>query len=651
MEDAKSEKSVTMEEQAPQDSSSWGEWTIIHDDRQKNTDNTVLDPPEAKPTATGEDDEQEECHVVEEAREVIEEIDPASLESSDVPASPREEHSDGISVITDSDEIRREALKIVRPVEQTIPRFGLHANFIAACCLAVAIGFGIGCVVGTGKTQLPSPSIQVPPRPSFPRLEESHVDVPGDVSISIESEPYNPTLSAPNIPDPESKRHDLLQDLGNAKDHNLQAGKFEQIPKFKNSLQKLKLSLDTLCSLINKNQRTNYENICTKNSKIFEVIELKDTVEYIVNEFGYREDVSMKKFIEGMDSKIETMVTSFLDRFSKIVEKMRGKLYQRICLIRNTYDKEAKIQEILDQRSISLENCNHSSPKAPNPEKKRRMSKREERGVDDGIPEEMSELESWEIGEESTEAHESKKNKGKKQEAQEAPQKRQHGSSKEGSSDNSKNKNNFQKFKPREESNENSNEQKNFKEFKFNYRESNDDFRKLKPHYRESSGYSKEQKDFHSSEERNNPSKLKKKYSTQWGGSNENSSEENVPSEQQKENKNGNRNDFKPLKKYGTSKGEPKENFVEKKHGNNYESLNEHENRATGQNEKVCYSKKCSKPYDTDEKYSRKGNGKNGQWQFERAQGRRKYRSDEDDGHGVWYDDRAKGRERARHGF
>lgn len=35
----------------------------------------------------------------------------------------------------------------------------------------------------------------------------------------------------------------------------------------------------------------------------------------------------------------------------------------------------------------------------------------------------------------------------------------------------------------------------------------------------------------------------------------------------------------------------------------------------------------------------------------DRARGRRKYRSDEDDVHGVWYDERARARERARLGF
>ncbi|XP_015113601.1 putative uncharacterized protein DDB_G0282133 isoform X2 [Diachasma alloeum] len=667
MEDAKSEKSVTMEEQVPQDSSSWGEWTIIHDDRDKNIENAVPDVTEVKPKEIDEDnDKEEECHVVEEAREVIEEIDPSTFASSVVPVRPREEHSDA----------REEISKIVEPVEQTIPRFGLHANFIAACCLAAAIGFGIGCVVGTGKTQLPSPNIQVSPKPSFRRVEDSNTDVSGETSITVESEPFDPPLHAPNIPE-ESMRHDHLTKMN---DQNLRIRKLEQIPTFKNSLQKLKLSLETLCSLIDKNQRINYENICSRNSKIFEVIELKETVEYIVNEFGYTEDASIKKFIEGIDSKIETMMTSFLDRLSKIVEKMRGKLYQRICLIRNTYDKGAKIQEILGQRSISLENCNYSPPKVPNSEKKRRVSKREERGID-SISEETSEVESSEMGE-SSELPESHKNKRKNQKSEEFRKKKQYVSNKEGSGDNSNEKSDFRKLKSNhresnedsdeqkefkkfklnyQESNENSNERKDFKKFKSNHRESNEDsdeqkeFKKFKSNYQGSNEDSNEQKDFDSSERMKNQgknhSKSKKKYNKQSKESSENFSEDSdlTSSDDQKENKNGNRNDFKPLKKYGTPKGEPKENFVEKKHRNNYQSFNENDNR--GQNENVCYSKKCSKPHDTDEKNDRKGNGKNGQWQFERAQGRRKYRFDEEDKYGVWYDDRAKGRERARLGF
>ncbi|XP_011314613.1 uncharacterized protein [Fopius arisanus] len=620
MEDTKSENSVTMEQQVQQDSSSWGEWTIIHDDKEHNSQNPVAGFPEGKPKELdGDDDKERECHIDEEAREVIEEIDPTTLESSVASVTPREEDSDGISVITESDrgdsEIKGDITKYIDS-EQTIPRFGLYTNFIAACCLAAAIGFGIGCVVGNGKPQLPSANVQVSLKPTLRRVEELNTDASGEISITTESESFDPTLNAPNIVNQEPTSHDILQHLTQENDQNLNIRKFEQIPAFRNSLQKLKLSLETLCSLIDQNQRVNYENVCSKNSRIFEVIKLKGTVEYIVNEFGYKEDASMKQFIESIDSKIETTVASFLDRLSKMVEKMRGRLFQRLCLIRNTYDNGAKIQEVLDGRLISLENCN--SHKIPNPDKKRKTNKWKGRGIDSASGE-IPGMESLKM-EESAELPDVNKNKRRNHKSEEFRKSKCHISNEETLGDYSSEKNDIKKFKSSQGSKDDLNEWK----------------------------------DFYSSEQvknlGKNHAKSKKKYQKQSKESNENSSEEKNFNtlDEQKENRGGYKKDFKPSKKYGTPKGEPKENFVEKKHGNNYDASDESNK---GQGDSVCYSKKCSKPYDNDEKNHRRGSGKNGQWQFERAQGRRQYRSDEEDIYGVWYDNRAKARERARLSF
>lgn len=73
MADAKSDSPETMEE--VRESSSWGEWTIIHDDREQDPAAPVAPAPnvpeETPQDDTGDEDKEDQSTVVEEAREVL----------------------------------------------------------------------------------------------------------------------------------------------------------------------------------------------------------------------------------------------------------------------------------------------------------------------------------------------------------------------------------------------------------------------------------------------------------------------------------------------------------------------------------------------------------------------------------------------------
>lgn len=230
-------------------------------------------------------------------------------------------------------------------------------HIIVACSLAAAVGFGIGCFFGPGKTQL------------------SANDVNFGYSENIKSFDTCDKFTAKNIltADYDNKRlkkNNIIKENDREKPLNIVNIK-NNFDSFRDILLKVKLSLDTLCSMVEDNRKiktTNKHNACDENSSILDLIELKNNVKNIITKTAFAEDNSHQRFIDNMESRLNNISLIYFDDLSKTIKttvtkvdrklnKVRRKLNQRLCIIKNTIGDDPKIVELLKTQKDLTENC------------------------------------------------------------------------------------------------------------------------------------------------------------------------------------------------------------------------------------------------------------------------------------------------------
>lgn len=193
-----------------------------------------------------------------------------------------------------------------------------------ACSLAAIIGFGIGCIIGKGGTQISGNDANFGRTESIKDIERSEQF--SDKSIipnaRIQSEALwknskhsleqisNEEVSMnirKNLKDPNTdsirgimKKVELTKNIleqlsnGDKSDININRefnSRETSIGSLRDLLQRLKFTLDILCSMIddsNKSSKSNeYIAICDKQYPIMNIIELKDNIQNILIDLTY----------------------------------------------------------------------------------------------------------------------------------------------------------------------------------------------------------------------------------------------------------------------------------------------------------------------------------------------------------------------------
>ncbi|XP_074098210.1 uncharacterized protein LOC141526944 [Cotesia typhae] len=402
------EKSSATEERSSEDNSSSGEWTLIGDkesadsisisnsiDGPDNDDNSedhadqVIDTEEAREAIQilGESlqvDEKKTENKEEDKEQDDKKDDDVEDKNINEALISRDDDSDGISVITDyernDDNLYRSLTEIIKPIDNIVLPSGTVVHILIACTLAATVGFGIGLFFGPGKTQM-SPTPTIP----LKDVNFKHMNVESENSLyrSDELKQESHLLKDNNEFSVFKKpKIDNVNNIGTYKSDYVGKGgsiKPINIKNVKNGslreiLEKVKLSLDTLCSIIERSDtsyRTSIDFACHQRS-LMDLLDLKDNVQSIMTGIELTEELSNKRFIENMESKIKNISLTFFDDLSKTLKnsvvkvhrklvKVRRKLNQRLCLIRNTMGDDPKLSELLDKMNIESNNCNKTS--------------------------------------------------------------------------------------------------------------------------------------------------------------------------------------------------------------------------------------------------------------------------------------------------
>lgn len=278
-------------------------------------------------------------------------------------------------------------------------------HILIACTLAATVGFGIGLFFGPGKTQM-SPTPTIP----LKDVNFKHMNVESENSLDrsdeLKQESHllkdnnefsvfqKPKIN--NVNNIGTYKSDYAGKGGSIKPINIKNVKNGSLREI---LDKVKLSLDTLCSIIERRDtsyRTSIDFACHRRS-LMDLLDLKDSVQSIMTGIELTEELSNKRFvvidflfyfikifliliniffcfrfIENMESKIKNISLTFFDDLSKTLKnsvvkvhrklvKVRRKLNQRLCLIRNTMGDDPKLSELLDKMNLESNNCNKTT--------------------------------------------------------------------------------------------------------------------------------------------------------------------------------------------------------------------------------------------------------------------------------------------------
>ncbi|KAH0546131.1 uncharacterized protein LOC123269545 [Cotesia glomerata] len=403
------EKSSATEERNSEDNSSSGEWTLIGD-KESADSISISNSIDGPDNDDNNEDHADQAIDTEEAREAIQ-ILGESLQVNDKKTENKEQddvdedknitealvpcndESDGISVITDyernDDNLYRSLTEIIKPIDNIVLPSGTVVHILIACTLAATVGFGIGLFVGPGKTQM-SPTPTIPLKDvNFKHMnaesenslyrsdelkQESHL-LKDNNEFSVFKKP-----KIDNVNNIGTYETDYAGKGGSIKPINIKNVKNGSLREI---LDKVKLSLDTLCSIIERSDtsyRTSVDFACHRRS-LMDLLDLKDSVQSIMTGIELTEELSNKRFIENMESKIKNISLTFFDDLSKTLKnsvvkvhrklvKVRRKLNQRLCLIRNTMGDDPKLSELLDKMNLKSNNCNKTNKSEKFNEKK-----------------------------------------------------------------------------------------------------------------------------------------------------------------------------------------------------------------------------------------------------------------------------------------
>ncbi|KAK0170390.1 hypothetical protein PV328_010958 [Microctonus aethiopoides] len=368
------EEPVTMDDnnaQNDEDNSSLGEWTILDKISYDKVTNKRSISYQRKDSHPEQSDEVADAEVAREAIQVLEQTVDTKDDINRIESFVRgDENSDGVSVISECDNNNDKSQlnnisNIVHSVEKNNAPVGKFAHIILACSLAAAIGFGIGCIVGKGETQLSVNDVNFGHAESekyIPRSEQlSREIIMDDARIQ-----HKTVLKTSNIH--LGKLASNEQQPMNINDNN----NSQNVGSLRDILERVKVSLDTLCTMIDDSYKSSESNeyiaVCAEPTSIMNLIELKSNIENVIMDIGYINDPSNKWFIENMEFKLKNVSLSLINDLSRTVKdsvmkidrklnKVRRKLNERLCLIRNTVGSDVKIQETLKKYNILEENC------------------------------------------------------------------------------------------------------------------------------------------------------------------------------------------------------------------------------------------------------------------------------------------------------